>query len=80
MAWSYKRVLLVCSPTAGAGCGCRSALPVLVGPPAVNTGKFTVRDVTEIITLWLQQEQLSNSWKINGRICAYGMGFLATLC
>jgi hypothetical protein len=25
---------------------------VLIGPPAANTGKFTVRAVAEIITLW----------------------------
>jgi hypothetical protein len=26
------------------------------GPPAAHTGKFTVRDVAEIITLWPRQE------------------------
>jgi hypothetical protein len=26
--------------------------------------------VAEIITLWPPQERLSNSWKINGHICA----------
>jgi hypothetical protein len=36
--------------------------------------------MAEIITLWPRQERLSNSWKINGRICAHFMGFLATLC
>jgi hypothetical protein len=52
----------------------------LLGPPAANTGKFTVRAVATIITLWPRQEGLSNSWKINGRIGVYYMGFLATLC
>jgi hypothetical protein len=50
------------------------------GPPAANTGKFTVRAVATIITLCPQPEQLSNSWKINGRIYAHCMGFLATFC
>jgi hypothetical protein len=50
------------------------------GPQAANTGKFTVRPVAEIITLWPRQERCSNSWKINERICVHCMGFLATLC
>jgi hypothetical protein len=29
---------------------------VLGGPPAANTGKFTVRAMAEIITLWPRQE------------------------
>jgi len=67
----------------------RSALPArlggrhlveVIGPPAANTGKFTVRAVAEIITLWPRQERLSNSWKINGHRCAHCTGFLATPC
>jgi hypothetical protein len=53
---------------------------VQLDPPAANTGKCTVRAVAEIITLWPRQERVSNSWKINGRICVPCMGVLATLC
>ena len=50
-----------------------------LGLPGAANRKCTVRDVAEIITLWPSQESAHNSWKIKGRICAYFIGFLATL-
>src|SRR5262249_52049640 len=50
-----------------------------LGVAGVIGGFFTVVEVATIITLWPWYERLSNSWKINGRIRAYYVGFLATL-
>ena len=50
-----------------------------VGVAGVIGGFFTVVEVAKIITLWPRYERLSNSWKINGRIRAHRMGFLAPL-
>src|SRR5262249_22968779 len=51
----------------------------LAGVAGVIGSFFTVAEVAKIITLWPRHERLSNSWKINGRIRARCMGFLATL-
>ena len=52
---------------------------VQFGVAGVIGSFFTVADVSKIITLWPRHERRSNSWKINGRIRAHCMGFLATL-
>jgi len=49
------------------------------GVAGVIGGFFTVVEVAKIITLWPWHERRSNSWKINGRVRAHCMGFLATL-
>jgi len=50
-----------------------------VGVAGVIGSFFTVVEVAKIITLWPRHERLSNSWKINERIRAHCMEFLATL-
>jgi hypothetical protein len=52
---------------------------VLYGPPAANTGNFTVGGATEIITFFPGVRLVRNARKINARIQANVRGFLATL-